>query len=82
MMTPMATMIGATTLELATKSDELTAGGTVGWGEVAIGFAVSFIVALLVIRAFVAYVSRHGFAPFAWYRIVAGALAVAWLSMR
>ena len=73
------TMMGATTLELATKYDELSsASGSVGWSEIAIGFAVSFIVALAVIRAFVAYVSRHGFAPFAWYRIVVGALAV-WL---
>lgn len=73
------TMLGATTLELATKHDELSsASGSVGWSEIAIGFVVSFIVALAVIRAFVAYVSRHGFAPFAWYRIVVGALAV-WL---
>jgi len=50
----------------------------VGWGEIAIGFAVSFVVALAVIRGFVAFVSRSGFAPFAWSRIVAGALAV-WL---
>ena len=35
-----------------------------------------------VIRAFVAYVSRRGFAPFAWYRIVIGAAAVAWLALR
>lgn len=76
------TMLGATTLELATKSDELAGGGSVGWDEVAIGFVVSFIVALVVIRAFVAYVSRHGFAPFAWYRIVAGAAAVVWLASR
>ncbi len=71
------TMLGATTLELATKYDQLSsASGGVGWEEIAIGFVVSFIVALVVIRAFVAYVSRHGFAPFAWYRIVVGALAV------
>ncbi|WP_375289913.1 undecaprenyl-diphosphate phosphatase [Qipengyuania sp.] len=76
------TMIGATTLELLTKSDELSGSGTVGWGEIAIGFAVSFVVALFVIRAFVAYVSRHGFAPFAWYRIVLGGAAVAWLALR
>ena len=75
------TMLGATTLELATKGGEL-ASGAVGWGEIAIGFAVSFVVALIVIRAFVAYVSRHGFAPFAWYRIVAGAAAVVWLASR
>jgi undecaprenyl-diphosphatase len=73
------TMIGATTLELATKHEELSsASGSVGWSEIAIGFVVSFIVALAVIRAFVTYVSRHGFAPFAWYRIMVGALAV-WL---
>ena len=47
---------------------------------IAVGFAVSFIVALAVIRLFVAYVSKSGFAPFAWYRIVAGALAVFLLS--
>ncbi|WJY19398.1 undecaprenyl-diphosphate phosphatase [Alteriqipengyuania flavescens] len=77
------TMIGATTLELIQKGDELTAGTmTVGWYEIAIGFAVSFVVALVVIRAFVAYVSKHGFAPFAWYRIVIGAAAVAWLALR
>lgn len=52
----------------------------VGLTEIAVGFAVSFVVALAVIKLFVAYVSRAGFAPFAWYRIVAGALAVFLLS--
>lgn len=73
------TMMGATTLELWDARHELAAGaGAVGWSEIAIGFVVSFVVALAVIKAFVAYVSKSGFAPFAWYRIVAGALAV-WL---
>lgn len=77
------TMIGASTLELWQNGAELMAGTTrVGWSEIAIGFAVSFIVALVVIRAFVAYVSRHGFAPFAWYRIVVGGAALAWLALR
>jgi len=77
------TMIGATTLELATKSDQLSASnGGVGWWEIAIGFTVSFVVALGVIRLFVSYVSRHGFAPFAWYRIVFGSAALAWLMLR
>lgn len=77
------TMIGASTLELLDHRDGMgAAAGGVGWGEIAIGFAVSFVVALAVIRAFVAYVSRHGFAPFAWYRIVAGAAAVLWLGLR
>ena len=76
------TMMGATTLELWDAREALAAGaGPVGWNEIAIGFAVSFVVALVVIRAFVAYVSRAGFSPFAWYRIVAGILAI-WLLSR
>lgn len=75
------TMMGATALELLDNREALMAGaGPVGWGEIGIGFAVSFVVALAVIRLFVAYVSRAGFAPFAWYRIAAGALAVVLLS--
>ncbi|GAA0267165.1 undecaprenyl-diphosphate phosphatase [Alteraurantiacibacter aestuarii] len=77
------TMIGATTLELFQKGDALMAGTTsVGWYEIAIGFVVSFIVALIVIRLFVAFVSRRGFTPFAWYRIVVGTVAIAWLTLR
>ena len=75
------TMVGATALELWGSRAELAMGtGVVGWNEIAVGFAVSFVVALAVIKLFVAYVSRAGFAPFAWYRIVAGALAVFLLS--
>ena len=77
------TMLGATTLELVKHHDTLMAGaGDVGFGTVAVGFIVSFIVAIVVVRAFVHYISRHGFAPFAWYRIVAGTAALAWLMMR
>lgn len=77
------TMIGASTLELIEASDQgFALTGTVGWDEIAIGFAVSFVVAIAVIKAFVSYVSRHGFAPFAWYRIVAGGAAVIWLATR
>jgi undecaprenyl-diphosphatase len=74
------TMIGASTLELL--DDGLAVHGNVGWDEIAIGFVVSFVVALAVIKAFVAYVSRYGFAPFAWYRIVAGLVAIVWLWSR
>lgn len=75
------TMIGATTLELLGARESLMAGtGPVGWNEIAIGFVVSFVVALVVIKAFMAFVSRSGFAPFAWYRIVAGIVALFLLS--
>ena len=76
------TMLGATTLELIKHRDTLVAGASgVGFGTIAVGFVVSFLVALVVVRAFVHYISRHGFAPFAWYRIVAGAIALVWLTL-
>ena len=74
------TMLGATTLELAKNWHEIGAPGQVGLGTIAIGFFVAFVVALAVIRSFVTFVSRHGFGPFAWYRIVAGAAALIWLA--
>ncbi len=40
----------------------------------AVGFFVSFLSAMIVIRGFLAYVSRRSFAPFAWYRIAFGVL--------
>jgi undecaprenyl-diphosphatase len=77
------TMLGATTLELVKHHDTLMAGASgVGFGTVAVGFVVSFVVAIVVVRAFVHYISRHGFAPFAWYRIVVGTAALAWILMR
>ena len=42
--------------------------------EIAIGFVMAFLAALVVVKPFVRYVGRNGFAPFAWYRIVAGAI--------
>jgi undecaprenyl-diphosphatase len=77
------TMLGATTLELVKHRDTLMAGASgVGFGTVAVGFIVSFVVAIVVVKAFVHYISRHGFAPFAWYRIVVGGAALVWMLMR
>jgi undecaprenyl-diphosphatase len=39
----------------------------------AVGFLVSFLTAVIVVRAFLAYVSGHSFSAFAWYRILFGA---------
>jgi undecaprenyl-diphosphatase len=77
------TMLGATTLEFLKHRHDIMAGASgVGFGAVAVGFVVSFVVALVVVRAFVHYISRHGFAPFAWYRIIVGAAALVWLFAR
>ncbi|MBM0169418.1 undecaprenyl-diphosphate phosphatase [Altererythrobacter sp. C41] len=75
------TMLGAATVKILDEPALLAGEAAVGWGEIALGFFSAFLVALVVIRAFVAYVSRHGFAPFAWYRIVLGAGAIAWLAL-
>lgn len=77
------TMLGASVVELAKSHPAAVTAmgpGAVGWPEIGLGFAVSFIVALVVVRGFVDFVSRHGFAPFAWYRIVAGTAALIWLT--
>jgi undecaprenyl-diphosphatase len=42
--------------------------------QLALGFLVAFIVALLTIRAFVRMLNRWSLVPFAWYRIVAAPL--------
>ena len=73
------TLSGATVLQLYKHRDAITADDM---GLIAVGFAVSFVVALAVVKAFLAIVTKHGFAPFAWYRIGAGALALIWLGMR
>lgn len=77
------TMLGAATVKIVSEPEKLIAGaGLIGWTEIAIGFVAAFLTALVVIRAFVTYVSRFGFAPFAWYRIVIGLAAIAWLALR
>jgi undecaprenyl-diphosphatase len=49
---------------------------THGWIVLAIGFVVSFIVAYASVAWFMGYVRKRGFAPFAVYRIVVGALVL------
>jgi undecaprenyl-diphosphatase len=45
--------------------------------EISVGFVTAFIAALLVVRPFLRFVGRSGFAPFAWYRIAAGSALLA-----
>ena len=77
------TMLGAATVKILSEPDKLLAGGgLIGWDEIAIGLIAAFLAALVVIRAFVTYVSRFGFAPFGYYRIAVGGAALVWLLMR
>jgi undecaprenyl-diphosphatase len=43
----------------------------------AVGNAVAFVVAILAIRAFIGYLTRHGFRAFGWYRIAVGGAIIA-----
>ena len=70
------TLTGATALKLFKARDAISSDDL---SLIAIGFVVSFIVALIVVKGFLAVVTRYGFAPFAWYRIVAGIAALIWL---
>lgn len=43
---------------------------------VGIGFVAAFIAAVIVVRVLLDFISRHGFAPFAWWRIAVGSVAL------
>jgi len=48
------------------------------WVLLAIGIAVSFVVALGVVAWFMGWVRKRGFTPFAIYRIVVGIAVLVW----
>ena len=73
------TLAGATALQMYKHHSELQPGMA---GDILIGAAVSFLVALVVVKGFLAFIKRHGFTPFGWYRIIAGGVALAWLALR
>jgi len=51
-----------------------------GWLVLAIGFAVSFVVAYGSVAWFMAWVRKHGFVPFAVYRIIVGVLVLVFMA--
>ncbi len=66
------TMFAATVLSMFKFYKD---GGSFGSDEItalAIGNVVAFIVAMIAIKSFITYLTRHGFAIFGYYRIVAG----------
>jgi undecaprenyl-diphosphatase len=74
----MPTMAGAIAHDLYQDHGQLSAANTV---IVAIGFAVSFLTAWLVVKTFLDYVSRHGFKLFAWWRVILGSLGLIALAL-
>lgn len=69
----MPTMAGAFAYDLL-KSYKLLAFDDVAM--IAAGFLAAFLSGLVVVRVFLDYISRHGFAPFAWWRIAVGTVGL------
>ncbi|MDD5586622.1 MAG: undecaprenyl-diphosphate phosphatase [Alphaproteobacteria bacterium] len=72
------TMAGAAAYDLYKNYHSLSDGDGL---IIASGFIAAFLSALFVVKTFIGFIGRHGFAPFAWYRIAAGivALGALWL---
>lgn len=73
------TMLGATVYSIYKNWSVLSFDGAV---LIAIGFAAAFLSALFIVKAAIGFIGRHGFTPFAWYRIIIGSLMLALLLCR
>ena len=69
----MPTMLGAFVYDLWQNLDVIDTNAA---GVIAIGFVAAFVSALIVVKTFLGFVSRHGFALFGWWRIVVGVLGL------
>ena len=72
------TMVGAFAYDFYKNRAEMTVDHL---GIIAIGFVVSFITAIIVVKTFLNYVTRHGFALFAWWRVIVGTLGLIALAL-
>ncbi|GEC16670.1 undecaprenyl-diphosphate phosphatase [Nitrobacter winogradskyi] len=72
------TMTGAFAYDFYKNHADMT---TDDLGTVAIGFVVSFVTAIVVVKAFLSYVTRNGFTFFAWWRVIVGTLGLIALAL-
>lgn len=73
----MPTMLGAFAYDLFKNREILDAAAA---GNIVVGFVCAFISALIVVKWLLNYVSVHGYAVFAWWRIIVGIVALLALS--
>jgi undecaprenyl-diphosphatase len=73
----MPTMGGAFAYDLIKNWNTLD---TSALTEIAIGFGVAFVTAVIVVRGLLNFISRHGYAVFGWWRIAVGTAALVALS--
>jgi undecaprenyl-diphosphatase len=71
-------MAGAFAYDLYINYALMSADNTV---LVVLGFGMSFIAGWIVVKSFLAFVSRHGFALFAWWRVAVGSLGLMGLAL-
>jgi undecaprenyl-diphosphatase len=74
----MPTMAGAFAYDLAKNYSLLSLEDG---KSIALGFAVAFVAGVLVVRYLLDFVSQHGFAPFAWWRILVGGMGLGALAV-
>ncbi len=68
--------LGAATLFSLFKHHKEIAAAPGGSMALIVSMATSFVVAFVVIAAFLRYLKRTGLAPFGWYRVIFGALVL------
>lgn len=73
----MPTMAGAFAYDFYKNRDVLDSSAM---GEIAVGFVMAFISAVVVVRLLLDYVSKHGYVLFGWWRIAVGLIAFIALS--
>ena len=69
----MPTMAGAFAYDLHKNRDILSAADL---PIIATGFVCAFVAAVLVVRRLLDFVSRRGYAPFAWWRLIVGTVGL------
>lgn len=74
----MPTMAGAFAYDLYKNRDVLNAADL---NLIGIGFVTAFIAAIFVVRGLLGFVSRHGYAPFGWWRIIVGVIVLVAIAM-
>src|SRR5882672_4067540 len=74
----MPTMAGAFAYDLYKSHGQMSMDNAI---IIAVGFAVSFVCAWIVVKTFLGYVQRHGFALFAWWRVIVGSLGLIALAL-
>jgi undecaprenyl-diphosphatase len=74
----MPTMVGAFAYDFYKNGGHLSGDNKI---IIAVGFATSFIFGWIVVKTFLDYVSRHGFALFAWWRVIVGTAGLVGLAL-